>query len=101
MLWDPKLAHFLCNAVRWLAGDQMSKIGINPEVKDLCPLLSGHCLEHCIVPCVNTELSVYCCQTYKDHEAKQLHEFVAEGGGLLIGGYTDKLGWAPKFQLSP
>ncbi|XP_072506366.1 TRPM8 channel-associated factor 2-like [Notamacropus eugenii] len=88
ILCEPKLTHFLCNAVHWLAGNQKGKIGINPEVKDLRPLLNISCLESCIVPCVSTDLSVYCCQTYKDHEAKQLHEFVAEGGGLLIGGQS-------------
>ncbi|XP_068938569.1 TRPM8 channel-associated factor 2-like [Petaurus breviceps papuanus] len=88
MLWDPNLSHFLCNAVCWLAGDRQGKgkVGINPEVKDLCPLLSDCCLEHCIVPHVSDDLSVYCCQAFQDDEAKQLLEFVAEGGGLLIGG---------------
>ncbi|XP_074051349.1 TRPM8 channel-associated factor 2-like [Macrotis lagotis] len=86
MLSAPKLGRFLCNAVTWLAGDQTGRIGVNPDFKNLCSLLSGSGLKCSLESQLTTGLSVYCCSAYNDQEAKELHEFVAEGGGLLIGG---------------
>ncbi|XP_043820898.1 TRPM8 channel-associated factor 2-like [Dromiciops gliroides] len=90
MVLNPQMAPFLCNAVRWLAGEHKCKVGINPDVKDLFPLLDETGLERCIIPHVTHCLSVYCCLADKDHEAKKLREFVAEGGGLLIAGNAFK-----------
>lgn len=86
MLSAPKMGPFLLNAVRWLARGQMDKIGVNPSLKNLRALLSEHGLECSLVPHLTDGLGVYCCVAYSDKEAKQLQEFVAEGGGLLIGG---------------
>uniref|UniRef100_A0A2K6SJP7 Uncharacterized protein n=1 Tax=Saimiri boliviensis boliviensis TaxID=39432 RepID=A0A2K6SJP7_SAIBB len=84
---------FLLNAVRWLAGGQTGKVGVNTSLKDLCPLLSEHGLECSLEPHLNVNLGVYCCKAYSDKEAKQLQEFVAEGGGLLIGGQSWWWAW--------
>ncbi|XP_042782850.1 TRPM8 channel-associated factor 2 isoform X1 [Panthera leo] len=86
MLWAPKMGPFLLNAVRWLARGQTGKCGVNTELKNLCALLSEHGLECGLQPHLTHDLRVYCCKAYCDKEAKQLQEFVAEGGGLLIGG---------------
>ncbi|XP_058929462.1 TRPM8 channel-associated factor 2 [Kogia breviceps] len=86
MLCTPKMGPFLLNAVRWLARGQTSKVGVNTCLKHLCALLSEHGLECSLEPHLTADLSVYCCVAYSDKEAKQLQEFVAEGGGLLIGG---------------
>ncbi|XP_032955169.1 TRPM8 channel-associated factor 2 isoform X2 [Rhinolophus ferrumequinum] len=86
MLCAPKMGPFLLNAVRWLARGQMDKIGVNPSLKNLHVLLSEHGLQCSLVPHLKDSLGVYCCVAYSDKEAKQLQEFVAEGGGLLIGG---------------
>nr|CAH91925.1 hypothetical protein [Pongo abelii] len=90
---------FLLNAVRWLARGQTGKVGVNTNLKDLCPLLSEHGLQCSLEPHLNSDLCVYCCKVYSDKEAKQLQEFVAEGGGLLIGGLPEPwplpLGWLP------
>ncbi|XP_030164521.1 TRPM8 channel-associated factor 2 [Lynx canadensis] len=86
MLWAPKMGPFLLNAVRWLARGQTGKCGVNTGLKNLCALLSEHGLECSLQPHLTHDLSVYCCKAYGDKEAKQLQEFVAEGGGLLIGG---------------
>lgn len=34
------------------------------------------------------DLSVYVCTAYSDAHAKEIQDFVAEGGGLLIGGHA-------------
>uniref|UniRef100_A0AAG2UWM7 TRPM8 channel associated factor 2 n=1 Tax=Homo sapiens TaxID=9606 RepID=A0AAG2UWM7_HUMAN len=86
LLCAPKMGPFLLNAVRWLARGQTGKVGVNTNLKDLCPLLSEHGLQCSLEPHLNSDLCVYCCKAYSDKEAKQLQEFVAEGGGLLIGG---------------
>lgn len=86
MLCTPKMGPFLLNALRWLARGQMRKVGVNTRLKNLCALLSEHGLECSLEPRLTADLSVYCCVAYSDKEAKQLQEFVAEGGGLLIGG---------------
>ncbi|KAK2494849.1 hypothetical protein MC885_014531 [Smutsia gigantea] len=86
MLCAPKMRPFLLNAVHWLARGQTGKVGVNTSLKNLCGLLSEHGLECSLGPCLTGDLRVYCCVAYSDKEAKQLQEFVAEGGGLLIGG---------------
>ncbi|XP_037691873.1 TRPM8 channel-associated factor 2-like isoform X2 [Choloepus didactylus] len=86
MLCAPKMGPFLLNAVRWLARGQTGKVGVNTRLNNLCPLLSGHGLECSLEPHLTSNLCVYCCVAYSDKEAKELQQFVAEGGGLLIGG---------------
>ncbi|XP_062045494.1 TRPM8 channel-associated factor 2-like isoform X1 [Lepus europaeus] len=86
LLCAPKMGPFLLNAVSWLARGQTGKVGVNPRLKNLCSLLSGHGLECALEPHLTRDMSVYCCAAYTDKEAKELQEFVAEGGGLLIGG---------------
>ncbi|KAK2096808.1 TRPM8 channel-associated factor 2 [Saguinus oedipus] len=88
LLCAPKMGPFLLNAVRWLAGGQTGKVGVNTSLKDLCSLLSERGLECNLEPHLNSNLGVYCCKAYSDKEAKQMQEFVAEGGGLLIGGQS-------------
>uniref|UniRef100_A0A8I3WMB9 TRPM8 channel associated factor 1 n=1 Tax=Callithrix jacchus TaxID=9483 RepID=A0A8I3WMB9_CALJA len=88
LLCAPKMGPFLLNAVRWLTGGQTGKVGVNTSLKDLCSLLSEHGLECSLEPHLNSNLGVYCCTAYSDKEAKQMQEFVAEGGGLLIGGQS-------------
>ncbi|XP_004629156.1 TRPM8 channel-associated factor 2 [Octodon degus] len=86
MLCAPKLGPFLFNAVRWLARGHTGKVGVNTSLKTLPPLLLEHGLGRSLVSHLTHDLSVYCCAAYSAQEAKGLHEFVAEGGGLLIGG---------------
>lgn len=86
MLCAPKMRPFLLNAVRWLSRGQTGKVGVNKSLENLCALLSEHGLECSLEPHLTSGLAVYCCKAYSDSQAKQLQEFVAEGGGLLIGG---------------
>uniref|UniRef100_A0A452RGR7 TRPM SLOG domain-containing protein n=1 Tax=Ursus americanus TaxID=9643 RepID=A0A452RGR7_URSAM len=99
MLCAPKLGPFLLNAVRWLAKGQTGKFGVNTGLKNLCALLSEHGLECSLQPHLTPDVRVYCCGAYSDKEAKQLQEFVAEGGGLLIGGQA--WWWGHTIRLLP
>ncbi|XP_029452589.1 TRPM8 channel-associated factor homolog [Rhinatrema bivittatum] len=80
-----QLKKFILNAVSWLGNGKQGRIGIEPSLKDLYNLLF---LEN--IDCELTELvpnlNVYCCKSYSDRESAKIHAFVAEGGGLLIGG---------------
>nr|XP_023423234.1 TRPM8 channel-associated factor 2 isoform X2 [Cavia porcellus] len=86
MLCAPKLGPFLFNAIRWLARGQTGKVGVNRNLKNLHSLLLEHGLKCSLASHLTSDLNVYCCTAYSAKEAKELHEFVAEGGGLLIGG---------------
>ncbi|XP_006887322.1 PREDICTED: protein FAM115C-like [Elephantulus edwardii] len=88
LLCAPQLKPFLLNAVRWLARDQPGKVGVNTSLKKLCPLLSVHGLTCSLESQLTSGLRVYCCTAYSAKEARELQEFVAEGGGLLIGGHA-------------
>ncbi|XP_069496682.1 TRPM8 channel-associated factor homolog [Ambystoma mexicanum] len=81
----PLLKTFLLNAVSWLDAGRRGKIGVASSLKAFQNLLTQN-----NVPCGTSDLisslSVYCCTSYSDREAQKIHEFVAEGGGLLIGG---------------
>ncbi|KAJ8403758.1 hypothetical protein AAFF_G00346260 [Aldrovandia affinis] len=89
------LAPFLLNAVRWLDEGRNGEVGVLPKLNGVYLLLSKSGL-----PCVKTtfrkDLSVYVCTSYKDAQAADIQDFVAEGGGLLIGGHAWK--WAQKHR---
>nr|XP_033793473.1 LOW QUALITY PROTEIN: TRPM8 channel-associated factor homolog [Geotrypetes seraphini] len=82
-----KFRKFILNAVSWLSTGKQGKIGVEPSFKGFYNILIQEKIE-----CKPTELvpnlSVYCCMSYSAHEAEKIHEFVAEGGGLLIGGHA-------------
>ncbi|KAM5255789.1 TRPM8 channel-associated factor 2-like [Ctenodactylus gundi] len=86
MLFSPKMGPFIFNAIRWLARGQPGKVGVNTRLESLHSLLLEHGLECSLESNLTSDLGVYCCGAYSDKEAKEIHEFVAEGGGLLIGG---------------
>uniref|UniRef100_A0A8D0F4C8 TCAF2 factor n=1 Tax=Strix occidentalis caurina TaxID=311401 RepID=A0A8D0F4C8_STROC len=84
-LFSPKLARFLLNAVRWLDAGRKGLVGVDASLKKLCSLLSQEEVKSQVSQ-LTGDLSVYCCSSYSDREAERVHAFVAEGGGLLIGG---------------
>ncbi|XP_050187438.1 TRPM8 channel-associated factor 2 isoform X4 [Myiozetetes cayanensis] len=84
-LFSPKLARFLLNAVCWLDAGRKGLVGVNPSLKKLCSLLSPEGVKSQVSE-LTGDLSVYCCSSYSDREAERIHAFVAEGGGLLVGG---------------
>ncbi|KAJ1121166.1 hypothetical protein NDU88_009292 [Pleurodeles waltl] len=80
----PYLKTFLLNAISWLDAGRQGKIGIESRLKGLNDLLNENKVPSGISDLIPS-LSVYCCQSYSDSEVQKIHEFVAEGGGLLIG----------------
>lgn len=88
LLSTPKMGPFLINAVRWLAKGQAGRVGVDTSLEKLCFLLSNYGLQCSVEHQMNSDLQVYCCTAYSDRDAGSLREFVAEGGGLLIGGQS-------------
>lgn len=77
------MAPFWKNAIDWLDQGRNGVIGFVPRVKILTNL--G-------LQCEKTEfredLSVFVCTAYSDKHIEEIQDFVAEGGGLLIGGHA-------------
>nr|XP_032634577.1 TRPM8 channel-associated factor 2-like isoform X2 [Chelonoidis abingdonii] len=84
-LCAPKLAGFLLNAVHWLDAGRQGLVGVAAHLKGLCSLLSQEDRKY-QVSALTSDMSVYCCPSHSDQEAEKIQAFVAEGGGLLIGG---------------
>ncbi|KFP99795.1 Protein FAM115C, partial [Leptosomus discolor] len=84
-LFSPKLARFLLNAVRWLDAGRKGLVGVDASLKKLCSLLPQEEVKSQVSQ-LTGDISVYCCSSYGNREAERVHAFVAEGGGLLIGG---------------
>lgn len=76
---------FVLNALRWLMGHQTGKIGLASEMKALKSMLPSSSFQWSETELLSSDLSVFCCCSFTDLDAKKVEEFVAEGGGLLIG----------------
>ncbi|XP_031139639.1 TRPM8 channel-associated factor homolog [Sander lucioperca] len=79
------LAPFWKNAIHWLDEGRQGVVGVAPD----------HALEvlrksglQCEKTDFKKDLSVFVCTAYSDHHAEEIRDFVAEGGGLLIGGHA-------------
>ncbi|MBN3304110.1 TCAF factor, partial [Amia calva] len=81
------LSKFLNNALRWLDEGRNGVIGFNNNLSASHTLLSQGGL-NCVQTDFHDKLSVYVCTSYSNDHAKEIQEFVAEGGGLLIGGHA-------------
>ncbi|XP_036392743.1 TRPM8 channel-associated factor homolog [Megalops cyprinoides] len=81
------LAPFLINAVHWLDEGRHGTVGVLPQLNGAHALLSQSGLT-CEKTGFKQGLSVYVCTSYSDAHAADIQEFVAEGGGLLIGGHA-------------
>ncbi|KAA8593794.1 hypothetical protein FQN60_004628 [Etheostoma spectabile] len=83
LLKTKTLASFLKNAINWLDQGRKGIVGVVPELK--LPNESGLKSEETKF---RTDLSVFVCTVYKDDSMEEIQNFVAEGGGLLIGGHA-------------
>ncbi|XP_046718500.1 TRPM8 channel-associated factor homolog [Silurus meridionalis] len=81
------LSTFLINAIHWLDKGRKGVIGIVPQLKDAHRVLSKSGLK-CEFTGLRKDLSVFVCTSYDDSKCNQIQEFVAEGGGLMIGGHA-------------
>ncbi|NXL90448.1 TCAF2 factor, partial [Alectura lathami] len=84
-LFSPKLARFLLNAIQWLDAGRKGLVGVDARLKKLCGLFSQEEVKMQVSE-LTSNMTVYCCCSYSNREAERIHAFVAEGGGLLIGG---------------
>ncbi|XP_051718222.1 TRPM8 channel-associated factor homolog [Ctenopharyngodon idella] len=81
------LSTFMINAIKWLDEGRTGVIGILPSLKEAHTVLSKSGLD-CQLTGFREDLSVYVCTSYSDAQCAEIQEFVAEGGGLLIGGHA-------------
>ncbi|XP_026579210.1 TRPM8 channel-associated factor homolog, partial [Pseudonaja textilis] len=83
----PSMKTFLLNAISWLSAGKERKVGIGDSLRELYSMLN-----QAKIPCELTNfkegLGIYCCMAYDAKEMESIHEFVSEGGGLLIGGQS-------------
>ncbi|XP_075455338.1 TRPM8 channel-associated factor 2 isoform X2 [Ascaphus truei] len=86
-LSSPQLKAFILNAMSWLDQGRNGMIGIHKNLRDLSHVLQKGSVSREVSNLVSG-LSVYCCNSYSDHEAEVIQQFVAEGGGLLIAGHA-------------
>ncbi|XP_009289630.2 TRPM8 channel-associated factor homolog isoform X1 [Danio rerio] len=78
---------FMINAIKWLAEGRQGVVGILPSLKAADEVLAKSGLD-CQLTDFRDDLSVYVCTSYSDAHCAEIQEFVAEGGGLLIGGHA-------------
>ncbi|XP_066522118.1 TRPM8 channel-associated factor homolog isoform X2 [Hoplias malabaricus] len=81
------LSTFMINAIRWLDEGRKGIIGISPNLREAHSVLSRSGL-NCQFTGLREDLSVFVCTSYSDAQSQEIQEFVAEGGGLLIGGHA-------------
>ncbi|XP_030236426.1 TRPM8 channel-associated factor homolog [Gadus morhua] len=81
------LAPFWKNALRWLDEGRNGVFGILPKLDHAMTLFSQMGVT-CQKSGFSKDLSVYVCTTYSNKQAEEIQQFVAEGGGLLIGGHA-------------
>ncbi|XP_073343163.1 TRPM8 channel-associated factor homolog [Pagrus major] len=85
LLGRETLAPFWINALHWLDEGRQGVVGIVPD--QALKVLSKSGLK-CKKTNFKNDLSVFVCTAYSDDHAKEIQDFVAEGGGLLIGGHA-------------
>ncbi|XP_043932884.1 TRPM8 channel-associated factor homolog isoform X2 [Protopterus annectens] len=78
---------FFVNAVRWLDAGKGGKIGVVKQLTGFHNMLVQESFPSELCD-FSEQLHVYCCTSYSDSNSDKIHEFVAEGGGLLIGGHA-------------
>ncbi|XP_063060502.1 TRPM8 channel-associated factor homolog [Engraulis encrasicolus] len=81
------LSPFFLQALQWLDQGRNGTVGILPRLRQAIDPLSKSGLS-CQVTHFTDGLSVYVCTSYSDDHCTEIQKFVAEGGGLLIGGHA-------------
>ncbi|XP_030633516.1 TRPM8 channel-associated factor homolog [Chanos chanos] len=81
------LSTFMVNAIHWLDEGRNGLVGVLPKLKGACTQLNKSGLK-CQQTGFKEGLSVYVCTSYSDAQCDEIQDFVAEGGGLLIGGHA-------------
>lgn len=79
------MAPFWKNALHWLDEGRQGVVGVKPDVP--IDVLSKSGLQ-CEKTNFRDDLSVFVCKAYSDDLKEKIQNFVAEGGGLLVGGHA-------------
>uniref|UniRef100_A0A3Q3XAR4 Peptidase M60 domain-containing protein n=1 Tax=Mola mola TaxID=94237 RepID=A0A3Q3XAR4_MOLML len=79
------LTTFWTNALRWLDQGRQGVVGVVQHGP--LSVLSKSGLK-CEKTGFRDDLSVFVCTAYSDDYSKEIQDFVAEGGGLLVGGHA-------------
>ncbi|KAL1777550.1 TRPM8 channel-associated factor 3-like [Sigmodon hispidus] len=85
LMLNHRMLPFVHNALHWLMGHGVGKIGLASKMKALKDMLPSRSFQWSETELLTSDLSVFCCCSFTDIKAKKVEEFVAEGGGLLIG----------------
>ncbi|KAL6091250.1 hypothetical protein STEG23_027012 [Scotinomys teguina] len=85
LMLNQKMLPFVLNALHWLMGHKTGRIGLASEMRALKSMLPKSGFQWTETEFLISDLSVFCCCSFTDTDAKKVQEFVAEGGGLLIG----------------
>ncbi|XP_051252627.1 LOW QUALITY PROTEIN: TRPM8 channel-associated factor homolog [Dicentrarchus labrax] len=80
-----ELAPFWINAIRWLDEGRQGVVGVVPN--HALQVLSKSGLK-CEKTNFRKDLSVFVCKANIDDHVEEIQHFVAEGGGLLVGGHA-------------
>ncbi|XP_068562973.1 TRPM8 channel-associated factor homolog [Cebidichthys violaceus] len=81
------LAPFWNNAIHWLDEGRNGVVGVVPDLDEAFNLFSKSGF-NCEKTNLREDLSVFVCTAYSDEHVEEIQDFVAEGGGLLIGGHA-------------
>ncbi|XP_047449389.1 TRPM8 channel-associated factor homolog [Mugil cephalus] len=81
------LGPFWNNAIHWLDEGRNGVVGVVPDLNDAFNLFSKSDF-HCEKTKFRKDLSVFVCTAYSNEHVEEIQDFVAEGGGLLIGGHA-------------
>ncbi|XP_017286118.1 TRPM8 channel-associated factor homolog [Kryptolebias marmoratus] len=85
LLWNEGFAPFWSNALHWLDEGRRGVVGVAPN--NALNMLSRSGLK-CDKTGFKKDLSVFVCTAYTNDHLEEIQNFVAEGGGLLIGGHA-------------
>ncbi|XP_023256309.1 TRPM8 channel-associated factor 2 [Seriola lalandi dorsalis] len=85
LLGRETMAPFWNNAIHWLDEGRQGVVGIAPA--NALKVLSKSGLQ-CEKTNFREDLSVFVCTAYSAEKVEEIQNFVAEGGGLLIGGHA-------------
>uniref|UniRef100_A0A8C6U4M7 Peptidase M60 domain-containing protein n=1 Tax=Neogobius melanostomus TaxID=47308 RepID=A0A8C6U4M7_9GOBI len=84
--WE-NFAPFWINALHWLDEGRQGVVGVSPDLSQAFELFKTFDMK-CEKTNLRKDLSVFVCTAYKGDNIEELQQFVAEGGGLLIGGHA-------------
>lgn len=87
LLQRESFSPFWHNVIHWLDEGRRGVIGVIPPLSHHINLVNDAGMK-CELTGFKKDLSVFVCTAYSDDHAEEIQDFVAEGGGLLIGGHA-------------